>query len=286
MKQQEKQRYQELGDFLRTRRARISPEQVGLPRGIRRRTPGLRREEVAQLAGVSVDWYTWLEQGREITVSTQVLESLARALHLAADERVHLFLLAHQQLPLERPALEETVSPTLQHFLDHLGTSPAYVSGQRWDIIAWNEAACAVFGDFRAMRGRERNAVWRTFTSATHRQLLVDWEGHARKLLAQFRASFGRMLGDPQLTELINDLLTASAEFRLWWPDHEILGTPEGQKALNHPQVGFLLLEHLTFQVYDAPELKVTVYTPINEADTPRKLQQLLTEGPRVPLGF
>ncbi len=274
--QLQQQRLQELGDFLRTRRARLAPEQVGLPRGSRRRAPGLRRAEVAQLAGVSVDWYTWLEQGRPITVSIQVLESLVQALHLDTNEREHLFFLAHQQPPPETSMEPETVSPTLQHFLDHLGISPAFVSGRLWDIVAWNEAACVVFGDFRLMTTRERNTVWRLFTEPSYRQLLVDWEGHARRVLAQFRASCGRFLGDPRLTELIHDLMILSPEFRAWWPDHEVLRAPEGQKTLNHPQAGYLMFEHLTFQLFDAPELKVTVYTPLEEADTPRKLYQLL----------
>ena len=196
-REQEDQRLQELGDFLRTRRARLAPEDVGLPRGNRRRAPGLRRAEVAQLAGVSVDWYTWLEQGRPITVSTQVLESLVQALHLNANEREHLFFLAHQQPPPERAMEPETVSATLQHFLDHQGLSPAFVLGRRWDVVAWNEAARVVFGDFGQMTTLERNAVWRIFTSPTHRQLLVDWEGDARRVLAQFRASCGRYPGDP-----------------------------------------------------------------------------------------
>src|SRR5258707_13973429 len=157
--EQQSQRLQELGDFLRSRRARLAPEDIGLPRGSRRRAPGLRRAEVAQLSGVSVDWYTWLEQGRPISVSTQVLESLVQALHLHAQEREHLFLLAHQQPPPERAMEPETVSPTLQRFLDHQGLSPAFVLGRRWDVVAWNEAARVVFGDFPQMTTHERNAV-------------------------------------------------------------------------------------------------------------------------------
>jgi transcriptional regulator with XRE-family HTH domain len=285
-REQESQRLQELGDFLRTRRARLAPEDVGLPRGSRRRAPGLRRAEVAQLAGVSVDWYTWLEQARPITVSTQVLESLVQALRLNANEREHLFFLAHQQPPPERAMELEIVSPTLQHFLDHQGLSPAFVLGPRWDTVAWNEAACVVFGDFRQMSTHERNAIWRIFTSPAYRQLLVDWEGHARRLLAQFRASCGRYPGDPRLRELIDDLMIRSREFRAWWPDHEVLGVPEGQKTINHPQAGYLLFEHLTFEVFDAPDLKVSVYTPLEKADTPAKLSQLLSERASVSTGF
>ncbi len=282
----ESQRLQELGDFLRTRRDRLVPEDVGLTRGSRRRAPGLRRAEVANLAGVSVDWYTWLEQGRPITVSTQVLESLVQALHLNANEREHLFFLAHQQPPPERDMEMEIVSPTLQHFLDHQGLSPAFVVGRRLDVVAWNEAARIIFGDFGQMTTFERNTVWRLFTSPTIRHLLVDWEGHARRLLAQFRVSCGRYPGDPRLTELIQDLMLRSPEFRAWWPDHEVLGAIEGHKTLNHPQVGYLMFEHLTFQAFDAPDLKVNVYTPSDQADISAKLSQLLSKEVSVSSGF
>ncbi len=277
--QQQEHRLQELGDFLRTRRARLTPEDVELPRGSRRKAPGLRRAEVAQLVGVSVDWYTWLEQGRPITPSTQVLERLVQTLRLDANERSHLFLLAHQQPP---PALlleTEVVSPALQHFLDQFGTRPAFVSGRRWDILAWNDAGCAIFGDYRLRTGpRERNTIWQIFTNPLSRQFVVGWEEDARWLLAQFRSSCGRHAGDPQLTELIHDLMLASPEFRAWWPDHEVLSGQEGRKTLNHPQVGYLVFERLTFQVFDTPDLKITVYTPLEETDTPRKMEQLLEQ--------
>lgn len=274
---QEQVRAQELGDFLRTRRRRLTPEQVGLPRIGRRRTPGLRRTEVAQLAAVSVDWYTWLEQGRPISVSIQVLESLVQALQLNANEREHLFFLAHQQPPPERTPQRETVSATLQHFLDRLDLSPAFAVTPRWDIVAWNEAARVVLYDFPSMTRRERNVVWRLFTSAAHRRLVVDWDKQARRVLAQFRTSYGQLPGDPWMTEIINDLLAASPEFRIWWSNHEVLRGPEGKKVLNHPQVGYLAFEHLIFQVYDAPDLKVIVYTPIDEGETVAKIRQLLS---------
>lgn len=289
-RQQQEYRLHELGDFLRTRRARLTPEEVGLPRGSRRKTPGLRRAEVAQMVGVSVDWYTWLEQGRSITPSTQVLECLVQTLRLDVNERNHLFLLAQQQEP---PALlleTEIVSPALQHFLDQFGMRPAFVSGRRWDILAWNDAGCAVFGDFRLRTIRERNTIWGIFTDPRSRQFVVDWEEDARHLLAQFRISCGRYSGDAQLTELIHDLQLCSPEFRAWWPDHEVRSGQEGRKTLNHPQVGYLMFERLTFQVFDTPDLKVTVYTPLEEADTPHKVEQLLEQwyqhegqGPHTP---
>jgi transcriptional regulator with XRE-family HTH domain len=277
--QHQDHRLHELGDFLRTRRARLTPEEVGLPKGTRRKTPGLRRAEVAQLVGVSVDWYTWLEQGRSITPSTQVLERLVQTLRLDAHERTHLFLLAQQQPPPVLLLEPEIVSPALQRFLDQFGARPAFVSGRRWDILAWNDAGCAVFDDYRRRTApRERNTIWGIFTNPLARQQIVNWEADARQLLAQFRSSCGRYPGDAQLTELIHDLMLASPEFRAWWPDHEVRSGQEGRKALNHPQVGYLLFERLTFQVFDTPDLKVTVYTPLPEADTPRKVEQLLEQ--------
>jgi hypothetical protein len=234
---------------------------------------------VAQLVGVSVDWYTWLEQGRSITPSTQVLERLVQTLRLDAHERTHLFLLAQQQPPPVLLLEPEIVSPALQRFLDQFGARPAFVSGRRWDILAWNDAGCAVFDDYRRRTApRERNTIWGIFTNPLARQQIVDWEEDARQLLAQFRSSCGRYPGDAQLTELIHDLMLASPEFRAWWPDHEVRSGQEGRKALNHPQVGYLVFERLTFQVFDTPDLKVTVYTPLPEADTPRKVEQLLEQ--------
>ncbi len=276
--QQQDYRMQELGDFLRTRRAKLTPEEVGLPHGSRRKTPGLRRAEVAQMVGVSVDWYTWLEQGRSIRPSTQVLERLVQALRLDVTERNHLFFLAQQQPPpiLEQEA--EVVSPALQHFLDQFGTRPAFVSGRRWDVLARNDAGRVVFGDDRLRTGRQRNTIWNVFTDPLSRQFIVDWEADARQLLAQFRSTCARYPGDPQLTELIHDLQLHSPEFRAWWTNHEVLSGQEGRKTLNHPQVGYLQFERLTFQVFDTPDLKITVYTPVEETDTPRKMEQLLVQ--------
>lgn len=286
---QQDRRLQELGDFLRTRRARLTPEELGLPKGNRRKTPGLRRAEVAQLVGVSVDWYTWLEQGRSITPSTQVLERLVQILRLDTNERTHLFLLAQQQPPPTLLLEAEIVSPALQRFLDQFGPRPAFVLGRRWDVLAWNAAGCAIFGDYRHRTApRERNTIWGIFTNPQARQQIANWEEDARQLLAQFRSSCGRYPGDAQLTELIHDLMRASPEFRAWWPDHEVRSGQEGRKTLNHPQVGYLLFERLTFQVFDTPDLKITVYTPLEEADTPHKVEQLLEqwyqrEGQRPP---
>ncbi|AIQ11307.1 transcriptional regulator [Paenibacillus durus] len=270
-------RNKQLGDFLKIRRARLNPEKVGLPLGRRRRTAGLRREEVALLAGVSVDWYTWLEQGRDIRVSSRVLEELARVLQLSSTERRHLFLLAEQTIPLDNKHDQLHLSPSVQQFLDYQNPSPAYVTNPRWDFIAWNRAACAVFGDYNEMSELERNSVWRIFTSSYMRELLDCWEEHGQRRLAQFRASYGRFIDDPWWPEMIARLSKESEEFKEWWPRHDVLNTPEGRKVLHHPGVGELILGHLSFQVSDAPDLLVTVHMPETE-ETLEKLRSLLAD--------
>lgn len=257
---------------------------MGLPDGGRRRTPGLRREEVAQLASVSTVWYTWLEQGRDVRPSPQVLESVAEALRLDADETAHLFALAESGRHPLAPR-EEKVSPALRRALDALNPNPAYVMGRRWDKLAWNEAMTAVFGDYGALAPRERNTVWRMFTSPRLRETMPDWEGHARHVLAQFRASWGRHAGDPDFVELIEDLKEASPEFGEWWPKHDVQGSPEGRKELDHPVVGRMVLEHTTFGLHDDLDLKLVLFTPLPEAETPAKLLRLAEPPVKIGLG-
>ena len=193
----EDKRRKELADFLKTRRARLTPAQAGLPDGGRRRTPGLRREEVAMLASVSTVWYTWLEQERDVRPSAQVLDSVAGALRLDPDEKAHLFALADQgsYYPLVRR--EEVVSPALRRALDALNPNPAYVMGRRWDKLAWNDAMTLVFGDLGSLPAKERNTLWSMFTNQRMRQTIPDWESHARHVLAQFRARLGP--GTPEI---------------------------------------------------------------------------------------
>lgn len=264
----------ELANFLRTRRARLSPTEVGLPHTARRKTAGLRREEVAQLAGVGVTWYTWLEQGRDINVSVQVLDSLARTLRLSSEEKAHLFLLAGQAPPQHPIPQQEHVSPFLHKFLEHLGTSPAYITGRRWDVLAWNRAACQVITNFAALPVEERNIVRLVFTNEEFCRRFVDWEGIAQRILAQFRASSSRYSDDEQFGMLITDLQRCSPEFAHWWPRHEVQGRQDGQKEIIHPQAGLLALDHSTFQIDDAPGLKMVVYLPASQ-ETARKLEQL-----------
>src|SRR5690242_2532234 len=187
-----------LADFLRKRRASLSPAEVGLPAGLRRRTPGLRREEVAQLANIGISWYVWLEQGREVHPSVQVLECLAQALRLTPNERRHLFLLAGQPLPPPLSPAEENVGPALHQLLDDLNPSPAYILGRRYDYLAWNRAADALFAisDILADTSspHAQNMVWRLFTSPTTRAR-PNWEMVARATLAEFRTASARYPG-------------------------------------------------------------------------------------------
>jgi len=272
-------RLKELAQFLQTRRARISPEQAGFPRGSRRRTPGLRRSEVAMLAGVSADWYTWLEQGRDIQVSAQVLESLARALQLNNNERKHLYVLALHHIPPDAHSQQAVVSPALQDFLDQLGTTSAIVTNARWDVVAWNDAACAVFGDYNRMSELEKNTVWRAFTSPYIRELRGElWESHARRRLAQFRVHYGKHTEDQWWNQFIHNLSEISPEFRAWWQLHDVLDNPEGQKVIYHPTAGPMSFNHITFQVNESPDLQVTVNTPRAEHDTLNKMRKLLAK--------
>ncbi|GLX66817.1 helix-turn-helix transcriptional regulator [Paenibacillus glycanilyticus] len=269
-------RLRELAEFLTSRRARLSPEQAGLIASGRRRTPGLRRGEVASLAGVSVDWYTWLEQARPIQVSAQVLDSISRALQLDPDERKHLYLLALQQIPAEQSHVLNDVSGTLQNFLDLQGSSPAFITDQRLIIRAWNKAANLIYGPFERMSERERNTVWRSFQMPEVRELLREnWEKHARHRLAQFRAGYAKFPGDSWWMELISELQQTSVEFREWWPQHDVLNGPEGKKINYHPSAGRLEFNQLSFIVSDSPQYTVTINMPADEQTT-SKIEQLL----------
>lgn len=274
----EKHRYKELADFLKTRRAKILPSQVALSSGTRRRTPGLRREEVAQLAGIGVTWYTWLEQGRPIHVSTQVIESLSKVLLLDKQERIHLYLLANQPLPADIQRYQGTVSPILQHVLDSLIFCPSFVMDQRWNVIAWNKAACLVLGDFSKMNVRERNVVWGMFTNNKYKQLFVDWNLHAKGLLGRFRSTCGQYIEDSWLAQFIDDLKMQSIEFNLWWSLHEIQSNGEKYKQLNHPVAGRLDFEVSNFDVSDNSCLKLIVHVPLSGTDTATKMKSLLDE--------
>ena len=266
----------ELADFLRRRRADIKPEDVGLPGGGRRRTPGLRREEVAQLAGVGATWYTWLEQGRDVRASQDVLEGLARALQMTAAERAHLLLLGRgEDAPACSAPPPESASPTLRRLVESLGPSPAFVIGRRWDYLAWNRAARAVITDFERLEPSVRNHVWLMFTDPTRRELMPDWEAAARNCVAKFRVDHARHLGDPSFEELVVSLRAASRDFCRAWKRHEVGVSGAGRKELRHPEVGSLIFEHAAFHPTDEPEQRLILYTPVAGTGTAEKLEQL-----------
>lgn len=271
----ERQRYLELGDFIKTRRGKILPSQVGLPSGLRRRTPGLRREEVAQLAGIGLTWYTWLEQGRPIRVSSQVLESLARVLLLDPHERDHLFTLARHVVPASPLSRQSVIKPSVQRILDSLQLSPALIIDQRWNVIAWNNASRVVFGDFGLINPLDRNIVSMIFTHNGYMSLFIDWEFHARGMLARFRTAYGQHVDDPWFAAFIENLKVKSNAFREWWPQHEAQNSSEVNKELNHPIAGTLVFESCSFVLSDNPNLKMIVNTPFPETDTEEKVRGL-----------
>jgi transcriptional regulator with XRE-family HTH domain len=273
----DEQHRQDLADFLRTRRMRLSPEQVGLIRGKRRRTPGLRREEVAQLANVGVSWYTLLEQGHDIHPSREVLQSISDALQLTPDEQQHLFLLANQQPLVETHISDEQVSPALRRVLDALNPIPAYIVGRRWNYLAWNTAAEHVLLLSKPVPPYEHNAIWHIFADPKSRQN-PTWEQLAQKVLAEFRADSARCVHEEWFKRLIADLQRVSPEFRAWWPRHDVRGRADARKDIEHPLVGCLMFEHTTLQVPAMPELKLMIFTPLPETDTLEKLQQLMDQ--------
>ncbi len=261
----------ELSGFLKSRRARISPATVGIQNGHRRRVPGLRREEVADIAGVGLTWYTWLEQGRDIQVSSQVLGAIARALQLEPAERAHLFRLAgHAPPAAEAPTA--SISPRLRRVLDTWDPFPAHVAGRRRDLLAWNRASEAVNGWSQMPEGK-RNLLWFMFLVPSTRRLLPDWEKEAPLSVAALRAEAGRDLGEPDYQELITELIEGSREFAAIWARQDVRGRQEGLKHFQHPGLGRLELEYTSFQVAEQPSLRLYLYAPADKR-TETKLRQ------------
>jgi len=242
-----------LAELLRTRRDRLTPADVGLPAGSRRRTAGLRREEVAQLAGVSATYYTFLEQGRDVRPSRPVVAALAAALRLSPAERAHLFQLAGIPLAADDQDLVETVDPVVGTLVSRLDPFPAYVKGGRWDVLAANRAARALFTDWAAVAPGDRNKVWWMFTDPAARKVYVEWEQEASDLLGRFRAAAARRPDDPAFTTLIERLHRASPEVRDWWPRYEVRPVGSGTKRLHHPALGDVAFQHTVLQVADHP---------------------------------
>ncbi len=247
----------ELGDFIRAQRERLTPAMAGLPAGARRRTPGLRREEAAQLCGLSVTWYTWIEQGRDVSVSPSALARLASILRLGRAERAYLFELAAKRDPEQHDAETLEVPPAVLACLETIAT-PAYVLDRSWTARAWNAPAARLFVGWLD-GAADRNLLRYIFLSAAARSLICEWEARARRVVAEFRAAGSAHLGDPGLRRVIADLRQHSPAFSHFWDQHDVVGREGGERTFHHPGDGFLRYEQVTFEVAAQPDLKLTV---------------------------
>jgi transcriptional regulator with XRE-family HTH domain len=259
----------QLGTYLKDRRAKLDPAALGLPMS-RRRTPGLRREEVAQRANVSATWYTWLEQGRGGSPSVEVLERIARALMLTNFEREHLFLIALGHPPVVRYQAKEGISPRIQRVLDAMEFTPAFVKTVTWDLVAWNTAASALFG-YDAIIPEQRNMLRRIFLDPQARAVQVDWKSVARYAVAAFRADTTRAGASADVEALVNELCRLSPDFEAIWRTNDI-GTHEGDgiKRLRHPIAGQLAMEFSSFSVDGRPDLTLVICNPATPKDSER----------------
>jgi|SRR5882757_1966286 len=249
-----------LGEFLRTHRARLSPAGLGLPTGQRRRTPGLRREEVAQRCGLSVTWYTWLEQGRDVAASPQTLAALAQALQLTPAERAYLFQLAGRHDPAAAAGLpdgEMDVPPVLADALTSI-SGPAYVLDRLWNARACNAAARRLFIGWLD-GGEHANLLRYVFLNPIARRVIPDWSHRARRVLAEFRAESSRHLDDPALVALVDDLRASSPFFARCWQEHEVVVSLGGERAFEHPRDGKLVYEQVAFSLASRPDLKLVM---------------------------
>ncbi|UFR04590.1 helix-turn-helix transcriptional regulator [Streptomyces sp. Go40/10] len=265
-------RRHELAAFLRSRRERITPEQVGLPRGTRRRTPGLRREEVAQLSAVGVTWYTWLEQARDIQVSVQVLDALARALRLDASERAHLFQLAGTTDPTPAASCP-SITPALREMLTRLEPIPACIQNSRYDILAYNRTYGRLLGDLDAVPPEDRNCMLLVHTHEEWQQAVVHLEETQRLMAARLRAALAGHLGEPAWKMLLKRL-QESAAFRENWQRYEVVATRSRYKEFRNPHVGLLTLEHTDLWLSPESGARMVTYTPRDEV-TRERLERL-----------
>jgi hypothetical protein len=229
---------------------------------------------------VGTTWYTWLEQGRDVRASLDVLEAICRALRLTPAERTHLILLGRGEEPPPCKR-DERASPTLKRLIENLGPNPAYVIGRRWDYLAWNDAAVAILGDLGAVPRAARNHVWMHFMDTTRREMYPDWQRSSRLLVARFRADSARHIGDPEFEQLIATLRKSSPEFCKAWKKHEVEHSGVGRKVIRHPVVGTMVFEHAIFNPQESPEQRLVLYSPLPDEDTPAKLAELLGRWPR-----
>jgi transcriptional regulator with XRE-family HTH domain len=279
----EEQRRQALGEFIRSRRERTTPEMVGLPDGLRRRTPGLRREEVAMLSGIGVTWYTWLEQGRPINVSAQVLGAVARVLRMDEAERTHLFTLAELTEP-HQAARPPKVGPAVQLLLDQVDPYPASIIGPHWEILAANHAYMAMFGDYRQLPDEYQNSMVLYFTDARWHTLVGEWEQTAPRLVAKMRVAMAADVADPSWQRLLKLLEANSPEFTELWQRQEVAALDSIVKTLHHEVVGTVRAEVVHTYLGDQRGVRFSVYTPLDDA-AKEAFQQLATVTPReIPL--
>lgn len=274
-------RRRELAAFLRSRRERISPEQVGLPATGRRRTPGLRREEVAQLAAVGVTWYTWLEQGRDIQVSAQVLEAVARTLRLDSNERTHLFTLAATPDPSPHRSVCSTVTPAVHALLAQMEPYPACVQNDRFDILAYNRTYARLLDDLDAIPVEERNTMLLCFTHPAWRVGMPDWLAMSSTMVAKFRAAMADHIGEPSWKCLLKQLRTASPEFAEIWERREVLEAAHHAKRYRNPLVGLLHFEATALWLGPRQGPRLIAYTPVDEETRERvhRLHALVAAG-------
>jgi transcriptional regulator with XRE-family HTH domain len=258
-----------LGAFLKDRRTRLDPAALGFPAG-RRRTPGLRREEVAQRANISPTWYTWLEQGRGGAPSADVLDRIAAGLMLTDPEREHIYMLALGRSPEVRYRAVTGVTPRLQRVLDAFDASPAFIKNATWDVIAWNRATAAVLTDYAKLPPEGRNILRMMFSDSRVRAAQEDWTSVARYVVAAFRADAVRAGASDDITRLVDELSQLSPEFEAMWRNQDVNTPTEGVKRLRHPELGVLELEFSAFAVDGRPELAMIVYNPATTAQADR----------------
>ncbi|MGY1769778.1 helix-turn-helix transcriptional regulator [Blastococcus sp. SYSU D00813] len=264
----------ELGAFLRSRRQQVDPATAGMPVVGARRRPGLRREEVALLSGVSHTWYTWLEQGRDINPSRQVVDALARTLRLSAAEHEYVLRLTGHGAPAPSSA-PDGLPAHLQRLLDALAPSPAYAITASWAIVGWNAAYARFYPGVATAAPADRNLLWLVFTDPVVRALLGDWETDSRRFLTQFRAEAGARLSDPEVVALVARLEAASEHFRAGWASRDVDRFSAGERRFEHPAVGTLLLEHHQLTPADAPGVQLVVYTAAPGSETAARLGRL-----------
>jgi transcriptional regulator with XRE-family HTH domain len=258
-----------LGAYLRDRRTRLDPAAFGFS-GSRRRTPGLRREEVAQRANISPTWYTWLEQGRGGAPSADVLDRIAGGLMLTDSEREHLFMLGLGRPPAVRYQAAAGVTPRLQRVLDALETSPAFIKTATWDVVAWNRAAAAVLTDYGRLPPEQRNILRIMFHNAEVKAAQPDWESVARFVVAAFRADVARAGAAEDVQSLVDELNATSPAFAALWRDNDVRSHGEGTKRLRHRTAGLLTMEFSAFAVDGRPDLGMVVYNPATPEDAAR----------------